>query len=79
VLAGVPTRPGFFLRSTAAARSSADMRVLAPRRHLGLGTLYRRTGKREEAQEHLTIATTMYREMDMRFWLDKAEAESGDD
>jgi hypothetical protein len=43
--------------------------------HLGLGKLYRRTGKREQAQEHLTTATTMYREMDMRFWLEKAEAE----
>ena len=29
-------------------------------------------GRRQEAQEHLTIATTMYREMDMRFWLEKA-------
>jgi hypothetical protein len=43
--------------------------------HLGLGKLYRRTGKREQAQEHLTTARTMYREMDMRFWLEKAEAE----
>jgi len=30
--------------------------------HLGLGKLYQRTGKREEAQRHLTTATTMYRE-----------------
>jgi len=43
--------------------------------HLGLGKLFRRTGKRQEAQKHLTIATTMYREMDMRFWLEKAETE----
>jgi hypothetical protein len=35
------------------------------------------TGKRQEAQEHFTTATTMYREMDMRFWLEKAEAEMG--
>jgi ribosomal protein L40E len=27
--------------------------------------LYRRTGKGEQAQEHFTTATTMYREMDM--------------
>jgi hypothetical protein len=27
------------------------------------------------AQEHLGTATTMYREMDMRFWLEQAEAE----
>ena len=42
--------------------------------HLGLGKLYRRTGKREEAREHLTTATTMYREMDMGFYLAQAEA-----
>ncbi len=46
--------------------------------HHGLGKLYRRTGKREQAQEHLTTVTTMYREMDMRFWLEKAEAEMGE-
>jgi tetratricopeptide (TPR) repeat protein len=40
---------------------------------LGLGRLYQRTDKREQAHEHLTTATTMYREMDMRFWLEKAE------
>jgi hypothetical protein len=40
--------------------------------------LHRRTGQREQAQEHLTIATTMYREMGMRFWLAKAEAELKD-
>jgi hypothetical protein len=34
----------------------------------------RRTDKREQAQEHLTLATTMYREMDMTYWLDKAGA-----
>ena len=32
-------------------------------------------GKREQAQEHLTIATAMYREMGMTYWLEKAEAE----
>jgi hypothetical protein len=25
------------------------------------------------AHEHLTIATTLYREMDMRYWLEQAE------
>ncbi len=51
------------------------MRPLVAHCHLGLGKLYRRTGKRQEAQERLTLATTMYREMDMRFWLEQAEAE----
>jgi hypothetical protein len=31
--------------------------------------------KRREAQEHLTTATTMYREMGMVFWLAQAEAQ----
>jgi hypothetical protein len=45
--------------------------------HLGLGKLYRRTDKREQAREHLATATTMYREMGMTYWLEKAEAELG--
>jgi hypothetical protein len=51
------------------------MRPLVAHCHLGLGKLYRRAGKREQARDHLTTATTMYREMDMRFWFDEAEAE----
>jgi len=51
------------------------MRPLVAHCHLGLGKLYRRTGEREQAEEHLTTATTMYSEMDMRFWLEQAEAE----
>jgi K+-sensing histidine kinase KdpD len=31
--------------------------------------------KRAPAQEHLITATTMYREMGMTYWLEKAEAE----
>ena len=50
------------------------MRPLVAHCHLGLGKLSRRTGQREQAQKHLTTATTMYREMDMRFWLEQAEA-----
>ena len=51
------------------------MRPVVAHCHLGLGKLYRRTGKREQAHEHLTTATTMYREMEMRFYLEQAEAE----
>jgi tetratricopeptide (TPR) repeat protein len=62
-------------RQALALAEPRGMRPLVAHCHLGLGKLYRRTGKREQVQEHLTTATTMYREMDMRFWLDKAEAE----
>ena len=40
------------------------------------GQLYRRTGDLVKAQEHLTTAAAMYREMCMSFWLEKAEAET---
>jgi hypothetical protein len=43
--------------------------------HLGLGRLYRRTDKREQAHEHLATATTMYRDMGMTYWREKAQAE----
>jgi tetratricopeptide (TPR) repeat protein len=58
-----------------ALAAELEMRPLVAHCHLGLGKLYRRTGDREQAQEHLTTAMTMYREMDMRFWLEHAEAE----
>ena len=51
------------------------MRPFVANGHLGLGTLYRRLDRRQEAHEHVTTAATMFREMDMRYWLDQAEAE----
>ncbi len=64
-------------RQAMARGEELGTRPLVAHCHLGLGKLYRRTGKREQAQEHLTSATTMYREMGMRFWLEQAEAEMG--
>jgi hypothetical protein len=51
------------------------MRPLVAHCHLGLGKLYRRTDKREQAREHLATATTKYRGMGMTYWLEKAESE----
>jgi tetratricopeptide (TPR) repeat protein len=62
-------------RQALALAEPRGMRPLVAHCHLGLAKLYRRTGKREQAQEHLTTATTMYREMDMRSWLEQAEEE----
>jgi tetratricopeptide (TPR) repeat protein len=50
-------------------------RPLAARCHLGLGRLYRATGQPESAQHHLATAATMFRDMAMRSWLEKATAE----
>jgi hypothetical protein len=57
--------------------SDLGMLPLVTHCHLGLGKLYRRTGDLAKAEEHLTTASAMYREMDMGFWLDKAETELG--
>jgi tetratricopeptide (TPR) repeat protein len=49
------------------------MRPLVGHCYFGLGKLCRRTGHRDRALDHLTIATTTYREMDMGHWLSQAE------
>jgi hypothetical protein len=51
------------------------MRPLVAHCHLGLGKLHKRTGNQQQAQEHLTVAISMYREMGMTYWLEKAEAQ----
>jgi tetratricopeptide (TPR) repeat protein len=70
---GAEDAPGYY-REALALAGELGMRPLVAHCHLGLGKLSRHTGKREEAQEHLSTAATMYREMDMRFWLEQAEA-----
>jgi tetratricopeptide (TPR) repeat protein len=65
-------------RQALALAERCSMRPLVAHCHLGLGKLYQRTGDRQQAQEHLTIATTMYREMDMRFWLAQAERQKSE-
>ena len=62
-------------RQALALAEPRGMRPLVAHCHLGLGKLYGRTSKREQAQEHLATATTMYREMDMMYWLEQAEPE----
>ena len=51
------------------------LRPLAARCHLGLGQLYRSCGKREPARTHLRTAWTLFRELDMPFWLARTETE----
>jgi tetratricopeptide (TPR) repeat protein len=64
-----------YYRQTLVVATELGMRPLVAHCHLGLGKLYRRTDKREQAQEHLTTATTMYRDMGMIYWLEKAQRE----
>ena len=62
-------------REALALAELRGMRPLVAHCRLGLGKLSRRTGKRARAQEHLTAAATMYRDMDMTFWLARTKAE----
>ena len=50
------------------------MRPLQAHCHLGLGTLYAKIGRREQAHPELSTAIALYRAMDMAFWLPQAEA-----
>jgi hypothetical protein len=62
-------------RQAMALAGELGMRPPVAQCQLGLGKLSRRADDAAKAQEHLTTATTMYREMDMGFWLEKAGAE----
>ena len=68
-------RGEIYYRQALALAEPRGMRPLVAHCHLGLGKLCARLGKREQAREHLTTATTTYREMDMRFYLEQADAE----
>jgi tetratricopeptide (TPR) repeat protein len=61
-------------RQALALAEELGMRPLAAHCHLGLGTLYHKLGRHDEAQVELTTAAEMYRGMKMPFWLAKAEA-----
>jgi class 3 adenylate cyclase/tetratricopeptide (TPR) repeat protein len=52
-----------------------EMRPLQAHCHLGLGKLYRRVERSEEARANLSTAIAMLREMGMAFWLPEAERE----
>jgi hypothetical protein len=53
------------------------MRPLQAHCHLGLGKLYAQIGRRAEARAELSAAITLYRAMEMTFWLPQAEAARG--
>jgi tetratricopeptide (TPR) repeat protein len=62
-------------RQALALAEPRGMRPLVAHCHLGLGKLHCRNGDREQAEEHLTTAMAMYREMGMIYWPKQSEAE----
>jgi tetratricopeptide (TPR) repeat protein len=85
LLGGVATHPDRFdaehgerhYRGALALAEPRGMRPLMAHCHLGLGTLSRRIGKQQAAQEHLVMAAGMYRELGMPYWLEQAEELKG--
>jgi tetratricopeptide (TPR) repeat protein len=61
-------------RQALALAKELGMRPLQAHCHLGLGTLYAKTGQREQARTELAASIDLYRAMDMTFWLPQAEA-----
>jgi tetratricopeptide (TPR) repeat protein len=61
-----------YYRRALALADELGMRPLQAHCHRGLGTLYTKIGKVEQAHTALSTAIALYRVMDMTFWLPKA-------
>jgi len=83
LLGDIAAHPDYFDPTTGEERyrqalvlgEGLGLRPLVANCHLSIGTLYRRTGEREQARDHLDTATNMYHEMNLSFWSARAEAE----
>jgi tetratricopeptide (TPR) repeat protein len=65
---------GYYWEALALA-TELGLRPLMAHCHLGLGKLARQAGQPSKARDEFAAATTMWREMDVRFWFEQAEAE----
>ena len=70
---GAEDAEGYY-REALALAEELGMRPLVAHCHLGLGTLYIKTGRQEQARTELSTAMEMYRAMEMAFWLPQTEA-----
>jgi len=62
-----------YRKSLALAKQRA-MRPLVAHCHFGLAKLYRRIGKRKSLRAHLNVATSLYRQMGMGFYVEQTES-----
>jgi class 3 adenylate cyclase/tetratricopeptide (TPR) repeat protein len=63
-----------YYRQALALAEALGMRPLQAHCHLGLGTLYAKIDRREQASAELSAAIDLYLTMEMTFWLPQAEA-----
>jgi tetratricopeptide (TPR) repeat protein len=65
-------------RDALSLATELSMRPLAAHAHAGLWRVYRQRSDPAPARQHLAAAETMYRDMGMRFWLDRLESATAD-
>jgi sugar phosphate isomerase/epimerase len=65
-----------YYRQAIALADELGMQPLVAHCHLGLGRLYRRTARPDTARDHFALAMTKFRDLEMRLWLERAEAEA---
>ena len=58
-------------RQALALADELGMRPLLAHCHCGLGILYNRIGRPEQARAELSAAIELYRAMEMTFWLER--------
>ncbi|MEE8138620.1 MAG: tetratricopeptide repeat protein [Thermoanaerobaculia bacterium] len=73
----IESAQGHYLQAIALA-DELGMRPLLAHCHLGLGELYRKTKRPDQARANLTTAMDLYRSMDMSLWLPQAEGALAD-
>ena len=61
-------------RQALALADELGMRPLLAHCHGGLGLLYTQIGRPEQAHAEISVASELYRTMEMTFWLPQAEA-----
>jgi hypothetical protein len=61
-------------RQALALADELGMRPLQAHCYRGLGTLYAKSGQRQQARAELSAAIALYRAMDMTFWLPQTKA-----
>ena len=70
-----PAAAAELYRRALARADELYMRPLAALCHLGLASLSRRTGNTARGADHLSVALGLLRELDMRYWLERATTE----